>query len=116
MIDDISSHDNAISSIQERKIGLNVQGTGNVQQMLVFTFNLTILLWSFHTVSLMYNALVIENISHLKFKAIITAKDLYFGMKLGMNQIAKCLNTFFGIELCFKQIYPSASRVVIDDC
>ena len=63
-----------------------------LENMMVLTFDYTILLWSMRTRGLMYQPMLVEVLLELSihiFTAIIRAKDFEFGRKLGLNHCVK---------------------------
>lgn len=50
-----------------------------------FSFYSSILLGSLYTTLLMNNSFILKEISHLKLRANVTPKDLYFRVELGFN-------------------------------
>lgn len=49
MIDQIGGSENTVTPIDKRKIGLEMQGTSNIEDILVFMLNNRVLLWSVKT-------------------------------------------------------------------
>ena len=68
-----------------RQVGLKKKGTGNSKEVTMFAFNDSILLRSTYATGLMKDAFGSIELSHGKFRAIITSDNFDNGGKLGFN-------------------------------
>lgn len=81
----------------------------------MFAFYYVILLRGFDIGALVYDAFLCIELRKGKFKAIVTVKYFYFGIKLGLNQGSKRVHTRFYVKFIFQHKSPCASREILNN-
>ena len=100
-INQVSNGENTISPKLNGNGKLKMKSSSNRQKVLMFSLHNRILLWSINTTMLMYNAIRVIKICHVKLHSIIRPNKLYFAAKLSKDHRIKGRNERSNFRLRF---------------